>query len=58
MLQTMRLTQPWIKALHNDTMAVFSAAIDAEKMAEYVLGLERQASAIKGQAEWVAEYDR
>ena len=50
--------QSWVKALCNDTMAVFSAAKDAEKMAEYVRGLERQASAMRGHAECVAAYDR
>lgn len=49
--------QSWIKALSSDSMAIFTAAKDAEKMAEYVLGIERQHTALKEHAEWVAEYD-
>ena len=49
--------QSWIKAIRNDPMAIFTAARDAEKMAEYILGIERQHTAMKGHTEWVAEYD-
>lgn len=49
--------QSWIKALSSDSMAIFTAAKDAEKMAEYILGIERQHTAMKDHAEWVAEYD-
>lgn len=49
--------QSWIKALSSDSMAIFTAAKDAEKMADYVLGIERQHTAMKEHAEWVAEYD-
>jgi antirestriction protein ArdC len=49
--------QHWIKALKSDSTAIFAAARDAEKIAEYVIGLERQATAMKEHAEWVAEYD-
>jgi hypothetical protein len=30
---------------------------NAEKMAEYVLGIERQHTAMKEHAQWVAEYE-
>ena len=49
--------QSWIKALRSDPMAIFSAAKDAEKMAEYILGIERQHTVMKDHAEWVVEYD-
>lgn len=32
----------WIKALRDDPLEIFRAAADAEKMCEYVLGLEQQ----------------
>ena len=47
----------WIKAIERDPMAIFTAARNAEKISEYVLGLERQATAMRAHAEWVAEYD-
>jgi antirestriction protein ArdC len=50
--------QSWIKALRSDSMAIFTAARDAEKMAEYILGVERQHTAMKEHDEWVAHYDR
>lgn len=50
--------QHWVKALSSDSMAIFTAANDAEKMAEYVLGIERQHTAMKEHAEWVAEYEQ
>ncbi|MES2784237.1 MAG: zincin-like metallopeptidase domain-containing protein [Pseudomonadota bacterium] len=49
--------QSWIKVLRKDPMAIFSVAKSAEKISEYVLGLERQATALRGHAKWVAEYD-
>ena len=49
--------QSWIKAIRNDPMAIFTAAKDAETMAEYILGIERQHTAMKDHAEWVADYD-
>lgn len=48
----------WIKAISNDPMAIFSAAKDAEKMAEYMLALERDYSSAKGNEEWLADYDK
>lgn len=32
----------WLKAVEDDPMAIFSAAKDAEHMAQYMLGLEKQ----------------
>jgi antirestriction protein ArdC len=48
----------WIKAIEKDPMAVFSAAKDAEAMAEYVLEQERLFTALAPHKEWVAEYER
>jgi antirestriction protein ArdC len=50
--------QSWIKAVSSDPMAIFTAAKDAERMAEYILGIERQHLAMREHAEWVAEYER
>lgn len=49
--------QRWIKALTKDPSAIFAAAKDAERISEYVLGIERQATAMAEHQEWVAEYD-
>lgn len=38
-------------------MATFSAAKDGEQMAEYIMRIERQKTAMKELTEWVAEYD-
>jgi antirestriction protein ArdC len=48
----------WIKAIKRDPMAHFTAAKDAEKMADYMLGLEKQPAAVAEHAEWIADYDR
>jgi antirestriction protein ArdC len=48
----------WIRAIEKDPMAIFSAAKDAEHMAEYVLSQERQMTAMAPHKEWVAEYER
>jgi len=48
----------WIKSIERDPMAIFSAAKDAEAMAEYMLGLERQMTAMAPHKEWIAEYER
>lgn len=48
----------WIKAIERDPMAIFTAAKNAEKISEYVLGLERQMTAMADHREWVAGYDR
>lgn len=47
----------WIKAIERDPMAVFSAAKDAEAMAEYVLEQERLFTALAPHKGWIAEYD-
>lgn len=47
----------WIKAIEKDPMAVFSAAKDAEAMAEYVLEQERLFTAMAPHKEWVEEYE-
>lgn len=47
----------WIKAIERDPMAVFSAAKDAEAMAEYVLEQERLFTAMAPHKEWIAEYE-
>ena len=49
--------QSWIKALSKDPFAIFTAAKAADKVSEYVLGFERQATAMQEHAEWVAEYE-
>jgi len=49
--------QSWIKALTKDPSAIFSAAKDAERITEYIMGLERQATAMEEHKGWVAEYD-
>jgi antirestriction protein ArdC len=48
----------WIKAIEKDPMAIFTAAKNAEKISEYVLGLERQMTALAPHKEWIAEYER
>jgi len=48
----------WVSALSRDPMAIFSAAKDAEKMADYLLALERDHASSKGNEEWLADYDR
>ena len=47
----------WIKAIEKDPMAIFTAAKNADKISEYVLGMERQMTAMAPHKEWVAEYD-
>ena len=47
----------WIKAIERDPMAVFSAAKDAEAMAEYVLEQERLFTALAPHKEWIEEYE-
>lgn len=47
----------WIKALERQPLEIMAAVRDAERMADYIRGLERQANAIQEHREWVAEYD-
>ena len=53
----------WIKAIHNDPMAIFTAAKNADRICQYMLGLERKMAAdlkpmSPDHAEWVADYER
>jgi antirestriction protein ArdC len=48
----------WIKAVASDPMAIFSAAKDAEAMAGYMLGLEKQRTALDEHKEWIEDYER
>lgn len=48
----------WIKAIENDPMAIFTAAKNADRICEYMLGLERDYTSAKGNEEWLADYDR
>jgi len=50
--------QSWIKVLSKDPMAIFTAAKAADKISEYMLGLERQMASNEVHKEWVADYDR
>lgn len=50
--------QSWVKALTKDSSAIFAAAKNAERITEYVLGLERQATAMQERVECVAECER
>jgi len=47
----------WVKAIESDPMAIFTAAKDAELMAEYLLGIEATLRAERRNAEWVREYE-
>jgi antirestriction protein ArdC len=48
----------WVKAVASDPMAIFSAAKDAEAMAGYMLGLEKQRTALDEHKEWIQDYER
>lgn len=47
----------WVKVVAADPMAIFSAAKDAELMAQYMLSLVQVKTAMGPHEEWVAEYD-
>lgn len=47
----------WIKAIETDPMAIFTAAKNADRICEYMLGLERRLAAAASHSEWVADYD-
>jgi len=47
----------WIKAIESDPMAIFTAAKNADRICEYMLGLERQMTAMAPHKEWIEEYD-
>ena len=48
----------WLKAIESDPMAIFTAAKDADLMAEYLLGLEAQLRAERRNAAWLGDYER
>lgn len=48
----------WVKAVAADPMAIFSAAKDADLMAGYMLGLERQRTSLDAHKGWIDEYDQ
>lgn len=48
----------WVRAIESDPMAIFSAAKDADFMAQYMLGVEKQMVSLDAHEEWVADYDR
>ncbi|MES2633615.1 MAG: zincin-like metallopeptidase domain-containing protein [Pseudomonadota bacterium] len=48
----------WVSGARKDPLAIFAAARDAERMAEYLLGMERQLVAMAEHKEWVDEYER
>lgn len=48
----------WVSGVRKDPLAIFAAARDAERMADYLLGLERQLVAMAEHKEWVEEYER
>ncbi len=50
--------QHWCRVVSADPMAIFSAAKDAELMAEYMLGLEKQMAAMDVHREWIQDYDQ
>lgn len=49
--------QHWLRVVSADPMAIFSAAKDGELMAEYMLGLEKQMTAMDTHKEWIQDYD-
>lgn len=50
--------QSWIKVLSKDPMAIFTAAKAADKISEYLIGLERQMAGQEEHKEWIADYER
>jgi antirestriction protein ArdC len=48
----------WIKAIQNDSLAIFTAAKNADRICEYMLALERQHTALAPHKDWVAAYER
>lgn len=48
----------WVAGVRKDPLAIFAAARDAERMADYLLGLERQLVSMAEHKEWVEEYER
>ncbi|MDY0747945.1 zincin-like metallopeptidase domain-containing protein [Paucibacter sp. R3-3] len=48
----------WVKVIKNDPMAILSAAKDADRICEYILGLAMKREAMAPHREWVAAYER
>ena len=48
----------WVKVVKNDPMAIFSAAKDADRICEYMMGLAMKREAMAPHKEWIAEYER
>jgi len=48
----------WVKAIKSDPMAIFSAAKDADRICEYMLGLSMKRESLQPHREWIAEYER
>lgn len=48
----------WVASCRKDPLAIFTAARDAERMADYLLRLERQLVSMAQHKEWVEEYER
>jgi antirestriction protein ArdC len=46
-----------VQAFTKEPTAIFVAAKDAERIADYVLDIEPQHTAMKEHAEWVADYE-
>ena len=47
----------WIKAIENDPMAIFTAAKNADRIVEYMLGLEHQRAKASAHVEWIVDYE-
>ena len=47
----------WVEAIQGDPMAIFTAAKDADLMAEYLLALERSLRTERSNREWLREYE-
>ena len=47
----------WVKAIEGDPMAIFTAAKDADLMAEYLLGLQAQLRQDRARGQWIQEYE-
>ena len=47
----------WVKVIKNDPMAIFSAAKDADRISEYMMGLAMKREAMAPHREWIEEYD-
>ena len=55
--QPLGLRRHWVAAITSSPSAIFAAARDADRIGEYMMGLERQHAAMATYAEWVPEYE-